>query len=215
MIKLIMRLKKHLSKNSNRDERQQIASKLFSSVTSSLYRSSIRAIWVLVGQLLKLHQLSVILLIRPLQVLHVLHHHLGGLAHAFLLLHNTEHKVALAVHQRSMKEPGLLWPNVSHIMLFKNKENELWSIFHTSSCTDTAFTYKFSNSKLLLTEKQQYEEITQCSTKSTVWFEAPQISGPLTLYLRFLSPNLTLAQNYSHCNSGPAQQRQRECFCSE
>lgn len=109
MIKLIMRLKKHLSKNSNRDERQQIASKLFSSVTSSLYRSSIRAIWVLVGQLLKLHQLSVILLIRPLQVLHVLHHHLGGLAHAFLLLHNTEHKVALAVHQRSMKEPGLLW----------------------------------------------------------------------------------------------------------
>lgn len=58
------------------------------SLTSSLYRPSVTAIRVLVGQLLELHQLCVVFLIRPLQIFHVLHHDLGGLAHTFLLWHN-------------------------------------------------------------------------------------------------------------------------------
>lgn len=58
--------------------------------TSSLYGASITATGVLVSELLKLHQLCVVLLVRPLQVFHILQHHLGCLVHTFLLMHNRD-----------------------------------------------------------------------------------------------------------------------------
>lgn len=57
-------------------------------LTSSVYSCSITAVWVLVGQLLKLHQLCMVLLICPLQIFHILHHNLSGFVHTFLLFDN-------------------------------------------------------------------------------------------------------------------------------
>lgn len=68
-----------------------------------LTRGATAATWVLICKLLKLHQLCMILLICPLQILYILHHHFCGLWHALFLKERRERA------QGTWRKDKLLW----------------------------------------------------------------------------------------------------------